>query len=91
MNHFTVLAFRGDFTEGNVLQILSEHLDHAKVDWVVSDMAPNMSGIDSVDQAKGMLLAELALEFATQVLNERGGFLVKVFQGEGRYGYERID
>ncbi len=74
---------QGDFSEQSVLAELLQRLGDAKVDWVISDMAPNMSGIDSVDQPRSMYLAELALGFALKVLNEQGGFLIKVFQGEG--------
>jgi 23S rRNA (uridine2552-2'-O)-methyltransferase len=76
---------QGDFTDDAVLTILLEQLGDTKVDWVISDMAPNMSGIDSVDQPRSIELAELALDFALQVFqgNPSGGFLVKVFQGEG--------
>jgi 23S rRNA (uridine2552-2'-O)-methyltransferase len=54
-----------------------------RVDLVVSDMAPNLSGIDSVDQARSVHLAELALEFACRWLQPGGDFVVKAFQGEG--------
>ncbi|HSW94177.1 MAG TPA: 23S rRNA (uridine(2552)-2'-O)-methyltransferase RlmE [Gammaproteobacteria bacterium] len=74
---------QGDFTDEAVLSALMQHLGEARVDWVISDMAPNMSGIDSVDQPRAMALAELALQFAREVLHEKGGFLVKVFQGAG--------
>jgi 23S rRNA (uridine2552-2'-O)-methyltransferase len=73
----------GDFTENAVLDELMQVLANEKVDWVLSDMAPNISGIDSVDQPRSMELAELALDFALQVLSSKGGFLVKVFQGDG--------
>lgn len=74
---------QGDFSEDSILEELNQLLDGSKVDWVLSDLAPNMSGIDSVDQPRSMALAELALDFALAVLNQNGGFLVKVFQGEG--------
>lgn len=73
----------GDFTENTVLSQLLQQLGEAKADWVISDMAPNMSGIDNVDQSRSMELAELALDLAKQVLNEQGGLVMKVFQGEG--------
>jgi 23S rRNA (uridine2552-2'-O)-methyltransferase len=53
----------------------------------MSDMAPNMSGVKTVDQAKSVYLAELALELAQNVLSENGDFLVKIFQGEGFDNY----
>ena len=74
---------QGDFTEEAVLSQLLQQMGAARADWVISDMAPNMSGIESVDQPRSMELAELALDLATSVLNERGGLLVKVFQGAG--------
>lgn len=79
--------FQGDFIDESSMLILVEQLGDAKVDWVISDMAPNMSGINSVDQPKSIELAELALDFALRVLQTSGGFLVKVFQGEGFDGY----
>jgi len=74
---------QGDFTEEAQLEKLLEQLGHAKVDWVLSDMAPNLSGVDSVDQPRSIALAEIALNLALRVLNEQGGFLTKVFQGDG--------
>jgi 23S rRNA (uridine2552-2'-O)-methyltransferase len=73
----------GDFTEDTVLASLMSALGERKVDLVISDMAPNMSGIDSVDQPRSMYLAELALDFAGRVLKPGGDLLVKVFQGAG--------
>jgi 23S rRNA (uridine2552-2'-O)-methyltransferase len=74
---------QGDFSEDAVLEELLASLGETKVDWVLSDMSPNKSGIESVDQPRSMALAELALEFSLPVLSEKGGFLVKVFQGSG--------
>ncbi len=74
---------QGDFAENAVVEKLLESLKSDKPDWVISDMAPNLSGIDNVDQARSMYLAELALDFALKVLPTRGGFLIKAFQGEG--------
>jgi len=73
----------GDFTEDSVLEQLRSRLGGECVDLVMSDMAPNISGIDSVDQPRGMYLAELALDFAREALCEGGTLLMKVFQGEG--------
>ena len=72
---------QGDFQDEQILLALLQKLGDAQVDWVVSDMAPNMSGVDAVDQPRSMYLAELALDFAKQVLKPDGAFLVKVFQG----------
>lgn len=73
---------QGDFREQSVLEQLEGKLRHTRVDLVLSDMAPNISGITVADQARAMALAELALAFADGHL-EGGGILVKVFQGEG--------
>lgn len=74
---------QGDFTDDAVLKILQDKLSGNKVDWVISDMAPNMSGYESVDIPRSVYLSELALDFALQVLQPKGGLLIKVFQGEG--------
>lgn len=74
---------QGDFGEQEVLEAVLERLGGRQADLVISDMAPNMSGIRAVDQPRAMLLAELALDFARQVLRPGGKLLVKVFQGEG--------
>ena len=74
---------QGDFTEEALLVQLEESLGKSPVDLVISDMSPNISGIGMVDQARGMHLAELALEFSITRLNSGGDFLVKVFQGSG--------
>ena len=73
----------GDFTEETTLKALMEVLGGRLVDLVISDMAPNISGVDVTDQARVMYLAELALDFAVRVLKPGGGFLVKIFQGRG--------
>lgn len=75
---------QGDFHEQSVFnQLLALVAGHAGVDLVISDMAPNKSGIKAVDQPRSMVLAELAVDFAHQVLKPGGYFLAKVFQGEG--------
>jgi 23S rRNA (uridine2552-2'-O)-methyltransferase len=79
----------GDFREDAVLQQLETQLSGAKVDLVLSDMAPNMSGVDVVDQARLMHLAELALDFSRQWLKPGGAFLIKLFQGVGFDDYVR--
>ena len=73
----------GDFREDAVLQELLTTLSNEKADLVISDMAPNMSGMDAVDQPRAMYLCELALDMAQQVLKPGGDFVVKLFQGEG--------
>jgi 23S rRNA (uridine2552-2'-O)-methyltransferase len=72
---------QGDFREDDVLKRLEEKLDGRRVGLVMSDMAPNMSGVPLVDQARVMYLAELGLEFSKVHLKPDGAFLVKVFQG----------
>ncbi|MFS8086617.1 MAG: RlmE family RNA methyltransferase [Acidobacteriota bacterium] len=72
-----------DFSEDAALVALEAALHGRQVDLVLSDMAPNISGVASADQARGVLLAELALEFAGKWLQPDGALLVKIFQGEG--------
>lgn len=73
----------GDFREQAVLDQLRAALGCRPVDLVMSDMAPNLSGIDVVDQPRAMHLAELALEFSAEVLKPGGDLLLKLFQGSG--------
>jgi len=82
-----VLFIQGDFREDAVLEQLVKELHDKQVDLVISDMAPNMSGVGMADQARSMHLAELALEFAVAWLKPGGHFLVKVFQGTGFQEY----
>ena len=74
---------QGDFRDEAVLAQVLEAVGGEKVDLVLSDMAPNMAGIDAVDQPRSMYLAELALEFADRVLVPGGDALIKLFQGAG--------
>ncbi|MEQ9545200.1 MAG: 23S rRNA (uridine(2552)-2'-O)-methyltransferase RlmE [Marinobacter sp.] len=74
---------QGDFTEDSVLEELLGILGDRKADVVISDMAPNMSGMAAVDIPRAMGLVELALDMAQQVLRPGGVFVAKVFQGEG--------
>lgn len=74
---------QGDFREEAVLDALLNRIDGKTVDVVLSDMAPNMSGNNSVDQARSMYLLELALDMCHQVLKPNGTFALKIFQGEG--------
>ncbi len=73
----------GDFTEQAVFDQILDALGERKPDLVISDMAPNLSGIDSADQASSIYLLELALDMARRVLKPKGNFVAKVFQGEG--------
>jgi 23S rRNA (uridine2552-2'-O)-methyltransferase len=89
---------QGDFREQAVLEQLEHKLDGKLVDLVIADMAPNISGISSVDQANAAYLTELALEFSLKWLKPGGNFLVKVFVGSGfdeiirnmRQGFEKV-
>lgn len=78
---------QGDFCDENVLDALLKRVGEAKVDVVMSDMAPNFSGMPSVDIPRAMYLVELALDMCKQVLATEGSFVVKVFQGEGFDAY----
>ncbi|MCB1908667.1 MAG: 23S rRNA (uridine(2552)-2'-O)-methyltransferase RlmE [Rhodocyclaceae bacterium] len=84
-----VAFVQGDFADDAVLRELEARLGERPVDLVLSDMAPNFSGVASIDQARAYALAELALEFAEQRLAPSGRFLVKVFQGPGFDDYRR--
>lgn len=93
-----VEVIQGDFREETVLAELEARLGGEAVDLVLSDMAPNLSGMAAVDQPRSMHLVELAEDFAARHLRPGGAFLVKVFQGAGfddlvrrlRTGYERV-
>lgn len=78
-----VTMVQGDFREEATLSALQEILQGRAVDLVISDMAPNFTGIDLMDQARSMHLCELTLDFALQCLKPGGYFLVKLFQGPG--------
>ena len=80
---------QGDFREESVLRELESHLDGQKLDLVLSDMAPNMSGVALADQIRAMDLAELALDFSRHWLKPGGAFLIKLFQGTGFDDYLR--
>ena len=77
----------GDFAAPAVLEQLASLLNDRPVDLVLCDIAPNMSGIGSVDQPRMMYLVELALEFVKTTLRPKGSYLVKVFQGDGFEAY----
>ncbi len=74
---------QGDFREQEVLDRLLDTLGGEPADLVISDMAPNISGVNSVDQARAMYLVELAVDLAKQILKPGGDLLLKIFQGEG--------
>lgn len=85
-----VSFIQGDFRDETVLNALLSAVGGQNIDLVISDMAPNISGTKSVDQSRAMYLAELALDFAVQVLRPGGHLLIKVFQGEGIDEYRRL-
>ncbi|NVJ49927.1 MAG: 23S rRNA (uridine(2552)-2'-O)-methyltransferase RlmE [Gammaproteobacteria bacterium] len=78
---------QGDFREESVLEQLLNAMGEHKADLVLSDMAPNISGMSAVDQPRAMYLVELALDLSRQVLRKGGAMLVKIFQGEGFDNY----
>lgn len=80
---------QGDFRDERVLKALMDRVGDAKVQVVMSDMAPNMTGMPAVDIPKSMYLVELALEMCRDVLAPGGSFVVKVFQGDGFEDYLR--
>ncbi|WML89976.1 23S rRNA (uridine(2552)-2'-O)-methyltransferase RlmE [Thiothrix lacustris] len=79
----------GDFRDEAVLTEILNLLGGERADLVISDMAPNMSGVDAVDQPRAVHLCELALDMVRQVLKPGGAFLVKLFQGEGSEAFIR--
>ena len=85
-----VKFIQGDFTEDAVFEDLIERVGGESVDLVISDMAPNITGIRAIDQPGSMHLAELALDFARSILREGAYFLVKVFEGEGIGEFKQI-
>jgi len=89
-----VTIIQGDFREDAVFEELMNvmqdgSIENAQADLVISDMAPNISGMGSVDMPRAYYLCELALDLARQVLKPGGGLLVKLFQGEGFEAYNR--
>jgi 23S rRNA (uridine2552-2'-O)-methyltransferase len=89
-----VTIIEGDFREDAVFEELMEVMvgndkSGGKADLVISDMAPNISGMGSVDMPRAYYLCELALDLARQVLKPGGGLLVKLFQGEGFEAYNK--
>lgn len=78
---------QGDFTEEAVLNQILELLNGRKPDLIISDIAPNITGIDSADQGSSIYLVELALDMARRVLKPKGNFVAKLFQGTGSDAY----
>ena len=88
MDHVHNVDFiQGDFTDEAVFNQILEALGDRKPDLIISDIAPNISGIESADQASSMYLVELALDMARKVLKPKGNFVAKVFQGSGSEAY----
>ena len=85
-----VKFIQGDFTEDAVFEDLIERVGGESVDLVISDMAPNITGIRAIDQPGSMHLAELALDFARSILREGAYFLVKVLEGEGIGEFKQV-
>jgi 23S rRNA (uridine2552-2'-O)-methyltransferase len=85
-----VTFIQGDFQEPEVYEQLLTTLGERPVDLVMSDMAPNISGLKAVDQPRAMYLAELSYELAVKVLRPGGGLLIKVFTGEGLDSFKQI-
>jgi len=80
---------QGDFGDESALAALQRELEHNKAELVLSDLAPNLSGVASADQAKSVYLGELALEFAARWLKPGGDLVVKAFEGEGFADFRR--
>jgi 23S rRNA (uridine2552-2'-O)-methyltransferase len=78
-----VSFIQGDFTEEEPLQVLLALTGESSIDLVISDMAPNLSGMKDIDQPRSVYLIELAYELATRVLRRNGSLLVKCFEGDG--------
>ncbi|QIV94965.1 RlmE family RNA methyltransferase [Allofrancisella frigidaquae] len=78
---------QGDFTSDETYEKLNNLIGQNKIDCIVSDMSPNISGNKTSDQAKSIFLLELALDFAINNLKKSGGFVAKIFQGEGADTY----
>ena len=84
-----VTIIQGDFREDAVFDELMTVMENNQADLVISDMAPNISGMDSVDMPRAYYLCDLALDMARQVLKPGGALLVKLFQGEGFEAYNK--
>lgn len=84
-----VTVLEGDFTEDEVLTRLLDEIGSSGVDLVISDMAPNLSGMKAIDQPRAAYLAELAVDLADQVLKQGGALVVKCFEGEGIHDIRR--
>lgn len=84
-----VLFIQGDVTEADILDACRRELPNTVADLVISDMAPNLTGIKATDQARSMHLAELVYDFSCDVLKPGGDLLIKLFQGEGSDAFKK--
>ena len=85
-----VQFIQGDFTENEPYEQLLNLTEGKNIDWVISDMAPNMSGNSTTDQIRSLYLVELAVGFADQTLTQGGNFLAKIFHGKGTDGLIKL-
>jgi 23S rRNA (uridine2552-2'-O)-methyltransferase len=85
-----VTFIEGDFQEQAVLEALLATLEGKKVDCIICDIAPNLSGMDAIDQPRAMYLAELAMDFVSRAASPGASFLIKIFQGEGSEEYLKV-
>tara|TARA_B110001454_G_scaffold56727_1_gene55473 strand:- start:3167 stop:3787 length:621 start_codon:yes stop_codon:yes gene_type:complete len=85
-----VLFISGDFTDEIIQKQCLKEVGECGADLVISDMAPNLTGIRVTDQSRNMAIAELVYDFSTQILKPGGDLLVKLFEGDGTYEYRQL-
>ena len=85
-----VLFISGDFTDEIIQKQCLKEIGEYGADLVISDMAPNLTGIRVTDQSRNMAIAELVYDFSTQILKPGGDLLVKLFEGDGTYEYRQL-
>jgi 23S rRNA (uridine2552-2'-O)-methyltransferase len=85
-----VLFISGDFTDAIIQKQCLKEVGEYGADLVISDMAPNLTGIRVTDQSRNMAIAELVYDFSTQILKPGGDLLVKLFEGDGTYEYRQL-
>jgi len=85
-----VLFISGDFTDEIIQKQCLKEVGEYGADLVISDMAPNLTGIRVTDQSRNMAIAELVYDFSTQILKPGGDLLVKLFEGDGTYEYRQL-
>jgi len=79
--------YRGDINDDQAIDMLLKSLPDGGIDLVISDMAPNISGVDAIDQPRSLQVAEMVLDVARKVLHPGGDMLIKLFQGAGMDAY----